>query len=117
MLTERDYQDRLDRLQALREKVTQELSGSLVSNPALAEELNQQIDDLMAAATAADAAGPRPADQGLAELVGVGPDAAQHFGQVKIPPGIVPYDENINSERIVAVGDLYYIYQHEQIGV
>jgi hypothetical protein len=47
----------------------------------------------------------------------VGPEAARQFGQVKIPQGVVPYDENVNSERIVAVGDLYYIYQHEKIGV
>ncbi len=93
------------------------LSGSLVSNPALAEELNKQIDDLVAASAQADSAVPPPPDRGLAELVGVGPNAARKFGDVKIPQGVLPYDENVNSERIVAVGDLYYIYQHERIGV
>ena len=34
-----------------------------------------------------------------------------------MPHGVEPYDETITSERIVAVGDLYYIYQHETIGV
>ncbi len=117
MLSEQDYQDRLDRIQALREQVAQRLSGSLVSNPALAEELNRQIDALVDAATAADASAPAPPDGGLAELVGVGPDAAPAFGTVKMSQGVSPYDENISSERIVAVGDLYYIYQHERIGV
>jgi len=117
MLSEREYQERLDRIQALRAQVAERLSGNLVSNPALAEELNQQIDQLVEAASNADESGPRPPDQGLAELVGVGPEAAQHFGQSKIPQGVVPYDENVNSERLVAVGDLYYIYQHEKIGV
>ena len=117
MLSEREYQDRLDRIQALRTQVAERLSGSLVSNPALAEELNRQIDDLVQAATDADAQAPVPPDRGLAELIGVGPDAAQQFGTVKVPPGVAPYDENVNSERIVAVGDLYYIYQHEKIGV
>jgi len=117
MLSEREYQERLDRIQALRQQVADRLSGSLVSNPALAEELNKQIDDLVAASAQADAAVPAPPDRGLAELVGVGPDAARRFGDVKIPQGVVPYDENVNSERIVAVGDLYYIYQHERIGV
>jgi hypothetical protein len=83
----------------------------------LAEELNKQIDDLVQATAAADATAAAPPDRGLAELVGVGPGAAQQFGDVKIPPGVAPYDENVNSERIVAVGDLYYIYQHEKIGV
>ncbi len=117
MLSEKDYQDRLDRVQALREQVTQRLSGSLVSNPALAEELNRQIDALIDAAAAADSAVAGPPDGGLAELVGVGPDASPDFGTVKVPQGVSPYDESINSERIVAVGDLYYIYQHERIGV
>jgi hypothetical protein len=117
VLSEKDYQDRLDRVQALREQVAQRLSGSLVSNPALAEELNRQIDALVDAAAAADSAAAGPPDGGLAELVGVGPDASPDFGTVKVPQGVSPYDESINSERIVAVGDLYYIYQHERIGV
>ncbi|MEV6344856.1 hypothetical protein [Actinoplanes sp. NPDC051851] len=117
MLSEREYQDRLDRIQALRRQVAERLSGSLVSNPALAEELNRQIDELVDASAAADAAAATPPDRGLAELVGIGPDAAQRFGEVKIPAGVAPYDENVNSERVVAVGDLYYIYQHEKIGV
>lgn len=117
MLSEKDYQDRLDRIQALREQVAERLSGSLVSNPALAEELNRQIDALVQAATAADASAPRPPDGGLGQLAGVGPDAAARFGAVQMSQGVSPYDENINSERIVAVGDLYYIYQHERIGV
>ena len=50
-------------------------------------------------------------------MVGVGPEAAQEFGDVKIPQGVADYDESVNSERVVAVGDLYYIYQHERIGV
>jgi hypothetical protein len=117
MLSERDYQALIDRMQALRNQVAERLSGSLVSNPALAEEINRQLDDLVQAARDADAAGPMPPDRGLAELVGVGPDAAKKFGDVKIPQGVVEYDENVNSERVVAVGDLYYIYQHERIGV
>ena len=117
MVSERDYQELLDRMQALRSQVSERLSGSLVSNPALAEEINRQLEDLVQAARDADAAGPRPPDRGLAELVGVGPQAAQKFGDVKIPQGVAEYDENVNSERVVAVGDLYYIYQHEKIGV
>jgi hypothetical protein len=117
MTTEREYQERLDRVQALREQVADRLSGSLISNPALAEEINGQIEALVAAATDADTTAAVPPDLGLAKLVGVGPEAAQKFGEVRIPPGVKPYDETVNSERIVAVGDLYYIYQHEKIGV
>jgi hypothetical protein len=117
MLPEKEYQDRLDRIQALREQVASRLSGSLVSNPALAEELNNEIESLVDAAVGADATAPQVPDGGLAALVGVGPDAAQHFGEVLTTEGVEEYDENVNSERINAVGDLYYIYQHEVIGV
>jgi hypothetical protein len=117
MLTEKEYQDRLDQIQALRDKLADQLSGSLVSNPALAEELNGQIDALVEAATTGDEARPGPPDQGLAALVGLGPQAAQTFGETLTSQGVAPYDDQVNSERIVAVGDLYYIYQHEQIGV
>jgi len=39
------------------------------------------------------------------------------LGQTRIPEGVQPYDEQVMSERINAVGDLYYIFQHEKIGV
>jgi hypothetical protein len=117
MLSEKEYQDRLDRVQALRQRLAHQLSGSLVSNPALAEELNGQLDELVAAASVIDASAPTPPDGGLAALVGIGPNAATQFGDTLTSQGVVPYDEQVNSERIVAVGDLYYLYQHEQIGV
>lgn len=117
MLSEQEYQERIDRLHALREQVADRLSGSLVSNPALAEEINNQIDDLVSAAVRSDGAGPTPPDLGLAQLVGLGPDAATSLGETLTSQGVTPYDDNVNSERIVAVGDLYYLYQHEAIGV
>src|SRR6266545_495681 len=117
MLSAKEYQERLDRIQALRERLAQQLSGSLVSNPALAEELNGQLDELVQAAIQADESRPGPPDGGLAALVGIGPEAAKTFGETLTTQGVAPYDEQVNSERIVAVGDLYYLYQHEQIGV
>jgi hypothetical protein len=47
----------------------------------------------------------------------LGPEAASDLGKTRSPLGVEPYDETVASERIVAVGDLYYIYQHERIGV
>jgi hypothetical protein len=58
-----------------------------------------------------------PPDKGLAQLAGVGPDAAMEFGTTRIPAGVEAYDETITAERIVAVGDMYYLWQHEKIGV
>src|SRR6201998_4646349 len=117
MATERDYQSLYDRIAALREQVANKLSADLISNPQLADAINQQIDDLLASVVNADAKAAPPPDKGLAQLAGIGPDAAKELGVTRVPPGVEPYDETITSERIIAVGDLYYIYQHETIGV
>jgi len=117
MATEKEYQGLYDRIAALRDTVTGRLASDLISNPQLADALTKQIDDMLQSVVAADAKAPAPPDLGLGELSGIGPQAAKDFGQTRIPPGVEAYDETIPSERIIAVGDVYYIYQHEKIGV
>ncbi len=117
MATEQEYQAFLDRVAALEETVADRLSSRLVSDPQLADVLVKQIDDMLQKAVDADMAIPPPPDKGLAQLVGVGPQAADALGKTRIPQAITPYDETVSSERLVAMGDLYYIYQHEKIGV
>jgi hypothetical protein len=117
MATEKDYQSLYDRIAALRDQVTSRLGADLIANPQLADALTKQIDDMMNSVVDADAKTAPPPDKGLAELAGVGPGAAKDFGQTRIPPGVEPYDETITAERIIAVGDVYYLYQHEKIGV
>src|SRR5690349_1594317 len=117
MATEGNYQNLLDRIAALRQTVANNLSAQLIQNPQVADQLVNQIDALLQGAEDADSAVPAPPDKGLAELAGIGPQAAKDFVQTRIPQGVEPYDDTITSERIVAVGDLYYIYQHEKIGV
>jgi hypothetical protein len=117
MPTERTYQDLLDRLGALEGMVADRLSSQLVSNPQLADQLTKQIEDLTRAVVAADGKVPPPPDLGTAQLAGLGPQAASELGETRIPFEVLPYDETVNSERVNAVGDLYYLYQHERIGV
>jgi hypothetical protein len=114
---EEEYQSLYDRIAALRETVTSRLASDLIQNPQLADALIRQIDEMLAKVVDVDAKAPPPPDKGLAELIGLGPEAATQFGKTRIPPGVEPYDETVTSERIIAVGDLYYIYQHEKIGV
>jgi len=116
MATERDYQNLQDRIAALREQVTNNLSADLIANPQLADALTKQIDDLLNAVVSPDDTNPPP-DKGLSALAGVGPNASSVFGDTRIPPGVTAYDDTIASERIVAVGDMYYLWQHEKIGV
>lgn len=117
MATEQDYQAFLDRVAALEETVANRLSSRLVSDPQLADVLVKQIDDLLQKAVDTDMAVPPPPDKGLAQLVGVGPEASDALGKTRIPQAITPYDETVSSERLIAMGDLYYIYQHERIGI
>jgi len=117
MANEQNYQDLLDRIAALREKTADLHGADLITNPQLADALMKNIDDMLTAAVTQDGQAPPPPDKGLAELAGIGAGAADQFGKTRIPQGVEPYDEQVQSERIIAVGDLYYIYQHEKIGV
>src|ERR1700761_8174266 len=117
MATQDEVQSLYDRIAALRETVTDRLSSRLVEDPQLADVIMKQIDELQAAAVSDDAKVPPPPDKGLARLVGIGPEAASELGTTRVPQGVQAYDETVTSERILAVGDLYYIYQHEKIGV
>lgn len=117
MSNERDYQALYDRIAALRQQVTDKLGADLIVNPQLADALTKQIDDMLQSVVDSDAKATPPPDKGLSALAGVGPDAATEFGATRMPPGVEPYDETITSERIIAVGDMYYLYQHEKIGV
>src|SRR5262245_61097981 len=117
MANERAYQELHDRVAALRETVAGRLSSDLIANPQLADALLKQINEMIESSVEADIKAPPPPDKGLAELVGVGPEAAREFGQARMPQGVEVYDDTVTSERVIAVGDLYYIYQHEKIGV
>ena len=117
MATEKEIQQLYDRIAALRETVTQRLGVDLISNPQLADALTKQIDDMLASVEDAETAKAPPADSGLAELIGLGPTAATTLGQTRLPVRVERYDETVTSERVLAISDLYYIYQHERIGV
>ncbi len=117
MATEREIQQLYDRIAALRETVTNRLGVDLITNPQLADALSKQLDDMLASVEEAEGKKPVPPDSGLAELIGLGPTAATELGVTRLPSGVERYDETVTSERILAMADLYYIYQHERIGV
>lgn len=117
MPQQQSYQDFLDRLAGLRDRVVTLRSGDIAGNPPLAAELLRQIDDIYRTTAKTDASAPKPRDGGLAQLAGVGDEAAKDLGETQVPHGVAPYDDSVASERVTAIGDLYYIYQHEKIGV
>jgi hypothetical protein len=117
MANEQTYQDTLDRLAKFQEELADRLGTSLITNPQLADALVKRVDTWLDNIEAADTQSPQPPDRGLAALAGLGPDAVRMLGSTRIPQGVAPYDDTVTSERLIAVGDLYYIYQHEKIGV
>jgi hypothetical protein len=117
MATEKENLSLEDRRAALLATLADRLGDDVIATPSLADAIVKQIDDLVTAAVAQDAKAALPPDKGLAQLVGIGPEAADALGKTRVPPEVLPYDETVASERIVAVADLYYIYQHERIGV
>jgi hypothetical protein len=114
-----DLSDLLARLQSLRAQLVREARDELAKTPAQAELINQWVDeaeDLLLAGTARKPGEPAD-DRGVSDMLGLGNHVATTLNQVK-PQGLVPtYDNQISRERLTAVGDLYYIYQHERAGV
>ncbi|MEV0703450.1 hypothetical protein AB0I53_36810 [Saccharopolyspora sp. NPDC050389] len=117
MATEKQYRELFDRVAALRRQVAGNLSNELGSDPQVGEAILKQIDDMLFAVEVEAKNEPRPPDGGLAQLVGLGGESAGDLGATRMPHGVEAYDETIASERILAVADLYYLYQHERIGV
>src|SRR5919201_275704 len=117
MATEREYQQRLDQFAALLRSAAQQLGSATISDPTIADTLVRDIDAQLAAWQAIDTKAVPPPDLGLAQLTGIGPQAAPELGDTRIPQGVKAYDDEVASEHIIAVGDLYYIFQHEKIGV
>jgi hypothetical protein len=109
--------ERQDRVAALLQLLTERLGGDISQVPSTGDEVIRQVEQLLQGAVDAEKKAKLPPDKGLAQLVGVGPEAADELGRTRLPVGVTPYDETVASERIIAVGDLYYIYQHERIGV
>jgi hypothetical protein len=110
-----DFDD-LSRLTA--ETLTEFLARSDVeslADPALPEVLSRLVTAKVREAGAAN--GSTPPDGGLADLIGLGSTAPADLGQAIISPGVINYDDTLNSERLIAAADLYYLYMNESIGV
>jgi hypothetical protein len=105
-----------DWLGAARSRIMHEAGPALIGDPKRAEALTSWLDEQIQALDDADARMPRPPDGGLGELAGIGPEAADNLGQTRIPVRVAGYDDTVASERIQAMADLYYIYQHERVG-
>ncbi len=85
--------------------------------PELADAVASHIADLQRLINPVQLEAPKPPDSGLAQLIGVGPTAATVPGDARLAASVETYDEAVTSERLLAIADLYYVYQHERMGV
>jgi hypothetical protein len=111
-----DYQQMLNRLARVRELLMQHPAAL---DPRGAEALSNWADRLEAVVlnAGADRTTAPAGDHGFADLIGLGPNASTGIGSVYVPLAVDNYEDAIDSERIHAMADLYYVYQHEKIGV
>ena len=117
MATNEEIQRRAKTFAKFREEMVDVLAPELIERPELADEFMRRFEQMEERAEAPMVGAKAPPDGGLAQLIGLGSDAAPTPGKVEQPTGIETYDDTVTAERILAVGDLYYIYQHERIGV
>ncbi len=117
MTTNEEIERRARTFAKFREEMLEVLGPELIERPEMADEFMRQFGRMEERAEAPVAGAKPPPDGGLAQLIGLGPDAAPTPGKVEQPTGIETYDDTVTAERILAVADLYYIYQHERIGV
>jgi hypothetical protein len=117
MSTSGDGDRYVDLKAQLIDAVTDMLGGQLAARPELADVLLHEVDSRFDALSQADERPDGEPDSGLFSLLGAGPEAARTLRQAPMRPGVDNYDEHVASERITGIADLYYLYQHERIGV
>ena len=117
MATTRTHDQLNDRVAALLKNTVDQLGPELVGNPQLGEVLNRYIDQQVQKAAGAANGKTPPTDGGLTDLIGLSPTAPKDLGDAQISVGVADYDDTVVSDRILASGDLYYLYMHERLGV
>lgn len=117
MSTSGDEERYVDLKAQVIDAVTNLLGGQLAARPELADVLLHEVESRFDMLTEDDASADVGPDSGLFSLLGAGPEAARTLRETPMKQGVQVYDEHVASERITGIADLYYLYQHERIGV
>jgi hypothetical protein len=112
-----EVEDLLGQIAATKESFVADARSALLRDPKLAEALNERFRDLMGLIDSAARDGVAPPDQGLADLVGLSDDAPDTLGGARYVPSMPAYDDQVSRERLIAIADLYYLFQMEQASV
>ena len=107
----------LGQLAATREWLVADARAALLKNPKLAEALNQKISGLVDLIDITERGKEAPVDQGLMDLVGLSDTPPEDIDGVRYVPSVPVYDDQVSRERLLAIADLYYLFQMEQSSV
>jgi hypothetical protein len=97
------------------QRLLADLSPADRANPDAPAIINAMIAQDLGTDTAPSTIG--AADSGLFDLLGLGGQAPGNLADVTVSPGVVNYDDQLTSDRILSTADLYYQYMNERIGV
>lgn len=112
-----EFEDLMGKLAAYRKWLVTSNRSRLSAEPKYAEAINQKVDELYNLVENAERGKDHAADNGLLNLIGLGDGGNEELGTAPYVPSIPAYDDQIARERVGAIADLYYIYQHERLGV
>jgi hypothetical protein len=117
MAPTKNFQSIDDNLRNARDLLIKQYRGQLGQNPALMDIINKQVDDMRNMLVAGQETQKMPPDGGFSQFIGLTPESDSEFDDSDIPIRVDNYEEDVALARIKAVANLYYIYQHEKLGV
>ncbi|MCG6904396.1 MAG: hypothetical protein LJE68_17130 [Rhodobacter sp.] len=115
--TNGEIETALGQLAAIREWLVGQNRAALLKEPKLAEALNHKISELIALLDISERAKDAPLDQGLMDLIGLSDDPPDDVDGTRYVPSVPVYDDQVSRERLLAIADLYYLFQMEQASV
>ncbi|WP_298303485.1 hypothetical protein [uncultured Erythrobacter sp.] len=115
--TNGDVEAALGQLAALREYLVEDARPALLKDPQLAEAINQRVSDLISLIDQSESEKEPPTDHGLMDLIGLSDDPPDHVDSARYVPPVPVYDDQVSRERLLAIADLYYLFQMEQASV
>lgn len=115
--TNGEIEKALGQLAATRQWLVEDARAALLKDPKLAEALNQKITDLVNLIDITEASKGAPLDHGLMDLIGLSEDPPEDVDGTRYVPAVPIYDDQVSRERLLAIADLYYLFQMEQSSV
>jgi hypothetical protein len=115
--TSGDHQRYVDLKAEVIDAITDLIGGQLASRPEMMDTVLHEVESRFAALEAAEAGLNGDRDTDPFSLIGAGSGAVGSLSEAPMRQGVQIYDEHVAAERITGIADLYYLYQHERIGV